>query len=213
MTTNSYVSNYTESSEQGLQDDLVIEAIQMKGFDVNYLPRTLVDYDYLYGEDPSSAFNSSTAIEMYPAFVDGFGGSGDMITQFALEIKDTATFVVSKTRFTEEFELTHNLTKPKVGDLIYIPLTRSILEIKHVEDESPFYELGKQYVWEIKTETFEFSYEDFSTGDTTIDDLINNDMVNYDTATETEEYGKNDEIQQESDTFVDFNPDDPFGVK
>jgi len=30
---------------------------------------------------------------------------------------------------------------------------------------------------------------------------------------ETEEYGKNDEIQTESDTFVDFNENDPFGVK
>lgn len=212
MPTNPYINNYTETNEQDLQDDLVIEAIQMKGYDVKYMPRTLVNYDYLLGEDPSSAFNGTLVIEMYPALVDGFGGSGDMITNFGLEIKDTATFVVSKTRFSEVAVL-EDFDKPKVGDLIYVPITKSILEIKHVEDESPFYQLGKQYVWEIKTETFEFSYETFNTGNTTIDDLINNDIMSYDPEIETEDYGQNDDIQTESDTFVDFNVDDPFGVK
>jgi len=209
---NQYVSNYNETSEQDLQDDLVVEAIQMKGVDMNYLPRTLVDYDYLFGEDPSSAFNGSYTIEMYPANVDGFGGGGDMITTIGFEIKDTATFLVSKSRFAEELQ-PQSITKPMVGDLLYLPITRSFLEIKHVEDESPFYELGKQYIWEVKTETFEFSYESFETGDSTIDDLINKDLIYYDPETETEEYGKNDEIQTESDTFVDFNENDPFGVK
>jgi hypothetical protein len=214
MTTNSYVSNYNEESEQDLQDDLVIEAIQMKGIDMNYLPRTLVSYDSLFGEDPTSAFNNSYVIEMYPANVDGFGGGGDMITNFGLEIKDTATLIVSKTRFSEEMDLNDaTINKPQVGDLIYLPLTKSFLSIKHVEDESPFYELGKQYVWEIKTETFDFSYENFATGDNTIDDLINNDILNFDTATDTEEYGDNEDIQTEADTFVDFNVNDPFGVK
>jgi hypothetical protein len=211
MTTNSYVSNYYQVNEQDLQDDLVVEAIQMKGFDINYLPRELINYDYLLGEDPNSAFNSSFVIEMYPTYVDGFGGSGDMITDFGLEIKDTATFVVSKTRFKEEFT-TQPFDKPRVGDLIYVPLTKSFLEIKHVEDETPFYNLGKQYVWEVKTETFEFSYESFATGDVGIDDLINNDILNFDPETQTEEYGDNDEIQTESDTFVDFDENNPFGV-
>lgn len=212
MTTNSYVSNYYQVNEQDLQDDLVVEAIQMKGFDINYLPRELINYDYLLGEDPSSAFNSSYVIEMYPTYVDGFGGSGDMITDFGLEIKDTATFVVSKTRFVDEF-VSQIFDKPRVGDLIYVPLTKSFLEIKHVEDETPFYNLGKQYVWEVKTETFEFSYESFATGDSNIDDLINNDILHFDPETETEEYGDNDEIQTETDTFVDFDENNPFGVK
>lgn len=215
MTTNAYVNNYTETSEQDLQDDLVIEAIQMKGIDMSYLPRTLVDYDYLFGEDPSSAFNDTHVIEMYVVDVDGFGGAGDMITNIGFQIKDTATIVVSKTRFEEELSLVtgSTITRPKVGDLLYLPVTNSFLEIRHVEDESPFYELGKQYVWELKTEVFEFSYETFNTGDTDIDDLINNDLLNYDPATDTEDFGNNDEIQTESDGFVEFDADNPFGVK
>jgi hypothetical protein len=211
MATNQYVNNYTQTNEQDLQDDLVVEAIQMKGIDVSYLNRTLINYDYLYGEDPSSAFQNATVIEMYPAFVDGFGGSGDMITNFGLDIKDTATFICSKTRFSEELGGTGlELDKPKVGDLIFLPLTNSFLEITHVEDESPFYELGKQYVWEIKTSLFEFSYEDFNTGDSTIDDLL---TPTYDPATETEPYGDNDEIQNDADSIVDFDPSNPFGVR
>jgi len=212
MTINSYVNNYNETSEQDLQNDLVVEAIQMKGIDINYLPRTLVNYDYLFGEDPASAFTNTYVIEMYLVNVDGFGGGGDMITNFGLEIKDTATFVVSRSRCIEEFA-PEEFNSPQVGDLLYLAVSNSFLEIKHVEDESPFYQLGKQYVWEVKTETFEFSYETFNTGDQNIDDIINNDMVDYDTETDTEEYGDNEEIQTETDTFVDFDVTDPFGVK
>lgn len=208
MTTNSYVQNYTQTNEQDLQNDLVVESIQMKGIDMYYLKRTLVDYDYLFGEDPTSAFNQSDTIEMYPVNVDGFGGSGDIISQFGLEIKDTATFVVSKSRFTQETLL----DKPQVGDLIFLPLTKSILQINFCEDESPFYELGKQYVWELKTEVFEFSYEDFATGNPEVDSTIAG-IVDYDPATDTEEYGDNDELQAESDPLINFDENNPFGAR
>ena len=209
MTTNPYVSNYSETSEQDLQDDLIIEAIQMKGIDMSYMPRSLINYDHLYGEDPTNAFNSAYVVEMYPVDVEGFGGGGDFITNFGLDIRDTATFVVSKTRFSEEL-LSVPLSKPQVGDLIFLPITNSYLEIKHVEDESPFFELGKQYVWELKTEVFEFSYEDFNTGDTTIDSLL---TPTYDTEIDTEDYGDNEEIQTDVDQMLTFNPDNPFGVR
>ena len=59
--------------------------------------------------------------------------------------------------------------RPNEGDLIYFPLAKKIFEIKFVEHEAPFYQLNNLYVWELRCELFEYSDENFETGDTTID--------------------------------------------
>ncbi|BCU98511.1 MAG: hypothetical protein CM15mV22_1430 [Eurybiavirus sp.] len=43
--------------------------------------------------------------------------------------------------------------------LIYFPLTSNYFEIKFVEHEEPFYQLGKGYVYKLKAELFEYSDE------------------------------------------------------
>ena len=50
MSTNVYFSKGTPN-EQHLYEDLAIEAIQIYGHDVFYIPRTLVNKDELFGED------------------------------------------------------------------------------------------------------------------------------------------------------------------
>ena len=49
--------------------------------------------------------------------------------------------------------------RPQEGDLIYLPLTSNYFEIKFVEHEEPFYQLGKGYVYKLKAELFEYSDE------------------------------------------------------
>ena len=55
MPTNLYFNNFPNdqvTSEQLLVEDLVIEAMQMHGMDVYYMPRSSGDsVDMLYGED------------------------------------------------------------------------------------------------------------------------------------------------------------------
>ena len=87
MTTSTYFNNYTASNEQSLIDSLVVEAIQIKGMDVKYLSRSFSNFDYLYGEDPTSAFLTASPIEMYVENVDGFGGDGDLFSKFGYIIK------------------------------------------------------------------------------------------------------------------------------
>ena len=49
--------------------------------------------------------------------------------------------------------------RPQEGDLIWFPLTSNYFEIKYVEHEEPFYQLGKNYTFKLKCELFEYSDE------------------------------------------------------
>ena len=210
MATNQYFQdNYQSVEDQQLIDALVIEAIQCKGQDMKYLSKEHNSFDFLFGEDPNASFTDCTVIEMYCAEVSGFGGDGEMFSKFGLEVRDTSTFVVSKTRFAEEFP---TYIRPREGDLLFHPVTNAILEIKFVNPESPFFQKGKQFVWELKVETFEISHEEFITGDAPIDDMING-ILNFDSATETEPFGDNLQIATRVDPVVTFDPADPFAVE
>lgn len=209
MPTNQYFSHYTATNEQNLIESLVVESIQMQGLEVAYIPRTQTNIDYLYKEDPENVFTSFDRIEMYPAFVEGFDGD-ELMTMFGDEFKKSATFIVSKKRFGEVFP---TFIRPREGDLIFMPITNAVLEIKFVDHESPFFEKGKQYVYEVKVEAFEFSYEEIQTGDVEIDDILGEMDSVIDPETETEPYGDNDDIEADTSDDTVFDPANPFGVR
>ena len=52
------------TSEQNLYADLVKEAIQIHGHDVNYIDRTLAAKDDIFGEDSFSTYSKQQTIEM-----------------------------------------------------------------------------------------------------------------------------------------------------
>lgn len=208
MATNQYFSHYNASNEQDLIEDLVIESIQLKGLDVSYIPRTQDNINYLYNEDPSNVFQSFSTIEMWPAFVEGFDGE-QLMSIFGDEFKKSATFIVSKKRFSEE---NPSLPRPREGDLIFMPVTNAILEIKYVDHESPFFEKGKQYIYELKLEAFEYSYEDITTGDVDLDGILDELEISGQDIN-TEEYGDNDDIETDSGDDISFDPSNPWGVR
>lgn len=167
MATNPYFNTLGYKNEQNLAEDLVIEVIKIHGMDVHYLPRTIVNKHFAFGEDPISRFMSQKPIEMYLENVNGFEGDQDLITKFGFEVRDNATFIVSKKRFQKETEM----VRPLEGDLIYFPMTKGLFEIKYVEHETPFYQFGKNYVFKLKTELFQFSEETIETGEDEIDEI------------------------------------------
>ena len=161
-----------------LVEDLVIEAMQIHGMDVYYLPQTSRDQvDMLYGEDTLKEFRSAYGIEMYLENVSGMDGEGDFISKFGLEIRDEVTLLMSRRRFAS---IGTALTRPREGDLVYIPLLRNFFEISFVEHENNqamFYTLGRGrggnvYVYALKLKQFVFSEEIISTGVDEIDDQI-----------------------------------------
>ena len=161
-------------SEQNLYEDIVIESLKVYGQDVYYLPRDLVGEDRIFGEDVPSRFNSSYKIEMYIENIDGFDGEGDLFTRFGVEIRDEATFVVSRRRWTQQvarMDTEVTAVRPLEGDLIYLPMTNKLFEIRHVEHEQPFYQLSNLPVFKLRATLFEYSDEDLDTGIAEIDKI------------------------------------------
>jgi len=170
MATNPYFRK-TVRSEQTLIDDLSIEVIKIHGYDMIYLPRTLVREDELFGEDRSpSRFSSGVEIEMLVESVDGFEGDGEAFTRFGLEIKDNVILLVSKTRFEQELAC-HNLTEPREGDLLYFPISNGFFEIDYVERHSPFFQLSKINTFKLTCSAFRYTGENFNTGWSKLDGL------------------------------------------
>ena len=182
MSTNFYFNNYPitqVTSEQLLVEDLVIEAMQINGMDVYYLPRSTRDsggVDMLYGEDTLKTYTSAYPIEMYMEDVSGMEGEGDFISKFGLEIRDEMTLLMSRRRFMS----TVNSHRPYEGDLVYVPLLQNFFEITFVEHENQqamYYTLGRGrggnvYVYALKMKQFVFSSEVIQTGIPEIDDQI-----------------------------------------
>ena len=165
-----------------LYADLVIESLKIYGQDVYYLPRDLVNEDVLLGDDVTSRFPTSHKIEMYIENVEGFDGEGDLFTRFGVEIRDEATFVVSRTRFSAQVRRPDNdiaTDRPTEGDLIYLPLTNKMFEIQHVEHEQPFYQIENLPVYKMRATLFEYSGEDFDTGIEDIQDIEKTGSYQY----------------------------------
>jgi len=170
MATNQYFNHHgTNTPENRLIENLMIESIQTYGIDVYYLPRTLNNEDTLLGEDASSSYDSAHTIEMYIKTVDGFEGSGDFISKWGLQIKDQITFTVAKRRWQELGLATDGRAKiPHEGDLIYFPITKALFQILFIEDESIFYQTGQLQSYDMLCEMFTYSDQKFDTG---IDEL------------------------------------------
>tara|TARA_B100001094_G_scaffold168408_1_gene162877 strand:- start:446 stop:1117 length:672 start_codon:yes stop_codon:yes gene_type:complete len=105
--------------------------------------------------------------------VEGFGGVGaELATKFGLRVTDEATFVVSVNRWSEVDAANPSLPdRPSEGDIIHYPLTGDNYEIKFVEKEMPFFQLGKVYFYTITTEIMERGNTVFDTGDAAVDQL------------------------------------------
>ena len=171
MATSVYFDKGT-NNEQKLYEDLIVEQLKVFGHDVYYLPRTLIKEDTLFGEDVLSKFDDAYGIEMFMEQVEGYGGDGDFITKFGLEIRDEATFVVSVRRWISLIGQDSNLivsTRPNEGDLIYFPRLQKLFEINFVDHDDPFFQVDNVPVYKLYCSTFEYSSEQLDTGITAID--------------------------------------------
>jgi len=128
--TNPYFDNFHNQGEQDLVEDLIIEAISIYGQDMFYLPRTLVAFDPLTGEDASSKYVNAIPMAMYVKDVNGFEGDGTFMSKFGLQIQDQVTFTFSKRIWEEEIGSITGQIRPNEGDLIYFPLNQKLFQIQ-----------------------------------------------------------------------------------
>ena len=186
MPTNFYFNNNAHSGQQNLIEDLIIESIKIYGYDNFYIPRQLVKEDDLFGEDVLSKFDSAYPIEMYIKNVEGFDGEGEFLSKFNLEVRDQITFSISHRRYQEEIpegaikldNQGDKIQRPMEGDLIFFPLTGQLYEIKYVDKQPIFYQMGSLQMYDLRCELFEYSHEVVETGVKAIDDLAARHTIN-----------------------------------
>ena len=176
-------------NEQFLVQDIINEQLKIYGIEVIYLPRKIFKTDDIIREIQSSKFDDSFALEAYLNNYDGYAPDSDIMTKFGLRLKNEISLTISRERFEEfivpflegissgirdglitDYDFADLITRPKEGDLIYFPLGERLFEIKRVESEKPFYQLGSNYVYELSCELFEYENELI---DTSIEELDN----------------------------------------
>lgn len=184
------------NSEQNVVENLIIECLQIYGQEMFYIPRTLVSKDDILGEDRLSEFKNAYPIEMYFENVDGFGGNGAFMSKFGLMIEQSATLVVARKRWQQavaQYGQTILPNRPAEGDLLYFPLTGGLFEIKFVQHQNPFYQIGKLYTYKLDIELFQYASERIDTGYNVIDDFES--LKTFDIDTSVTRYGMIDSIQ------------------
>ena len=207
----------------------------MYGHDIYYLPRTRINDDLIRGEETYSRFDSHYFVEMYIKNVEGFAGQGDFLSKFNLEIRDQVTFTVARRTFSEEVGSYTTFVRPREGDLIYFPLNNKLFEIKFVEHEAIFYQLGALQTFDMTCELFEYNNEILNTGIPLVDEkqkditfnmtdfaikvesgLVLTDEEGFDLVLESfsiktqDPISDNISLQSEGDEILDFSEIDPF---
>jgi hypothetical protein len=177
MATSQYFNNYNSLAEQRVVEDLITESIKIMGFDSYYLPiQNEEDRDILYGEDPVKKFNTAFPVEFYLSSSMEYGGEREFFSKFGLEIKNNINVILSKRSFSQRVPQSI-LTRPREGDLIYVPFlngTGELFEIKFVNQTKDFFMLGRKipYYYELEMEKFKYSQERIDTGVFEIDDVV-----------------------------------------
>lgn len=166
---NSYFSQ-GNPNEQALYRELLVESIQIHGQNVEYLPRTVISENQL-GEPDQSRFDTHFEIE---AYIDtaNYVSSETVFSKFGIEIRDHITLILAKERWKTQVGSTINQLRPNEGDLVYIPLLKSLFEIEFVDHENPnFYQFNDLPIYKLELELFEYSGEQLNTGLYDIDKL------------------------------------------
>ena len=190
MALNSYFLQGS-TGEQNLVQDLINEQIQIYGTDVYYLPRKIFKTDNIIKEVQSSKFDDSFILEAYLNNYDGYAPDSDVMTKFGLRLKNEINLTISRERFEDfiapflegissgiregritDYTFGDLVSRPKEGDLIYFPLGERLFEIKRVEFEKPFYQLGKLYTYDLSCELFEYENELIDTSINEVDDTV-----------------------------------------
>ena len=165
--------------EQNLVQSLVNEQLKIYGVEVTYIPRKFVNRSTVFQEVEASKFDDNFQLEAYVNTWDGYSGAGDVLTKFGMSLRDELQLVISRERFEDfiapfldqedEDEIGLATMRPREGDLVFFPLGNRLFEVKFVEHEVPFYQLGHTYVYELQCELFEYNDESIDTGIDAID--------------------------------------------
>lgn len=222
MPLNPYFSSEIQTqgsyNEQLLLEDLVEESIKINGQEFYYIPRVLIAKDEILGEDRLSKFKDAYPIEMYIETPQGFLGQGSFVSKFGLYIEQSLQVTMSKRRWGELIARCGGTTilqeRPAEGDLVYYPITKRLFEIKYVDKQPTFWQLGNIPTYKLTIELFQYSSERLDTGITAIDEfetlksfdtskLSNTSDVNGNAGIDSpENFGDNKKFVQQANSII-----------
>lgn len=164
--------------EQDLYQNLVDEQINLYGPEIYYLPREEIK-DEALSDVTFSFFRKAIKIRALLQNIDGFNEEQEYIEKVDLYITDEIRLTISTRQWDiilkrlakkqEEFkdkdklkelqlddngEIIGKYRRPIEGALIYYPLTEDLYEIKYVNQQTPFYQLGKIQYYELKAQIY-----------------------------------------------------------
>jgi len=185
MATSVYFNNQGATREQILIEDMVIESIRFHGIDVYYIPRnSQSELDELFGDDPVKSFTMAYKLEVYLESFNDFQGNQEFFSKFGLQIDKGLEVALARRTFEKYLPRTSRNT-PKEGDLIYFPTQQKLMEIKFVEQEKNFFQLGRStssrggldnrimpYMYGLSCEVLKYNGEYIATGIPAIDEVV-----------------------------------------
>ena len=204
MAINPYFNHGYNTVEQDFFEAIVVESIKATGLDVAYLPRTH-GIDDVLREPVASLFDRKIVIEAYFHDVANFGGDGTLMSKFGFEQLSSVNLSIAKKAW-RDLKVADRLERPREGDLIYLPFSKSMFEVAYVEHEDPFWQLGRYHVFKLSCNMYTRGYnETFTTPDAFI-----NTGGNADNSHEIDS-AINDAITTKTGTLVNFDEKNPFG--
>lgn len=202
-------------TKNGFYADFVDEEIRLAGIEVLYIPKDFESVDKILGEPYRALHSRYYPMAVRLVEITGYGGNADVMTQFGVQFQPECTLTISKRVF-KNLKIPERELRPREGDLILIGsvqatsndpvMTDSLFEITYVPREaSTNWPLGTYFVWEVKCQLYNASYEKFETGSPHID-RINTQYGNEADLLQ----GINKGLEEKKIELVDFSESNPF---
>ncbi len=198
---------FDNMSKSPMVKDIVEEVVAVIGFQAKYLPRKYgTALDPVFGEDPSSKFDTVWTLNILIDDYQEYGDVGDFYSKFGVSVTDEMKVSFTKTQFAGQTVDTDDDT-PIAGDLLYFPDAEALFEVTFVGNDSSFYPTpeGPQHVWTLTLKPWEYGGEDIDTGDAQIDALETEIQDAVDKELDTPDWDDMD------DDILDLSEMNPFG--
>ena len=198
---------FDNMSKSPIVQDMVEEVVDVVGFTAKYLPRKYgTAVDPIFGEDPSSKFDTVWEFNVLIDDYQEYGDIGDFYGKFGVQVTDEMKVSFTKKDFAEQTVATDDDT-PIAGELLFFTDAEALFEVTFVGHDSSFYPSpeGPQYIWTLTLKPWEYGGEDIDVSDAEI------------TAVETEiESAVNAELATPDwdtmdDDILDLSEMNPFG--
>ena len=194
-------------SKSPIVQDMVEEVVEVVGFPAKYLPRKYGSaIDPIFGEDPSSKFDTVWTFNVLIDDYQEYGDVGDFYGKFGVQVTDEMKVSFTKKDFAEQTVATDDDT-PIAGDLLYFSDAEALFEVTFVGHDSSFYPApeGPQYIWTLTLKPWEYGGEDIDVADAEITAVETEIQAAVDAELATPDWDTMD------DDILDLSEMNPFG--